>query len=79
MGRERRCQHARRRATDAIERLVYGANLYTTAKKSVGFEIDYNRMLRELQSRGYLLRASYYRAVGLHAGLERCARRCNCF
>ena len=37
-------------------------NLYTTAR-SVGFEIDFKRLLREFQSRGYLLRAFYYTAV----------------
>jgi uncharacterized LabA/DUF88 family protein len=48
-----------------IEKLalfIDGANLYTTAK-SLGFEIDYKRLLREFRSRGYLLRAFYYTAV----------------
>ncbi|MFZ0722139.1 MAG: NYN domain-containing protein, partial [Xanthobacteraceae bacterium] len=39
-----------------------GANLYATAK-SLGFDIDYKRLLREFQSRGYLVRAFYYTAV----------------
>jgi uncharacterized LabA/DUF88 family protein len=39
-----------------------GANLYATAK-SLGFDIDYKRLLREFQSRGNLLRAFYYTAV----------------
>src|SRR6476661_9169880 len=41
---------------------IDGANLYATAK-SLGFDIDYKRLLREFQSRGYLLRALYYTAV----------------
>src|ERR1700710_2443815 len=41
---------------------IDGANLYATAK-SLGFDIDYKRLLREFQSRGYLLRAFYYTAV----------------
>ena len=38
---------------------IDGANLYATAK-SLGFDIDYKRLLREFQSRGDLLRAFYY-------------------
>ena len=41
---------------------IDGLNLYTTAR-SLGFEIDFKRLLREFQSRGYLLRAFYYTAV----------------
>jgi uncharacterized LabA/DUF88 family protein len=41
---------------------IDGANLYATAK-SLGFDIDYKRLLREFQSRGNLLRALYYTAV----------------
>jgi len=41
---------------------IDGANLYATAK-TLGFDIDYKRLLREFQSRGYLLRAFYYTAV----------------
>ena len=41
---------------------IDGANLYHTAK-SLGFDIDYKRLLREFQSRGYLMRAFYYTAV----------------
>ena len=41
---------------------IDGANFYATAK-SLGFDIDYKRLLREFQSRGYLLRAFYYTAV----------------
>ena len=41
---------------------IDGANLYPTAK-SLGFDIDCKRLLREFQSRGDLLRAFYYTAV----------------
>ena len=45
-----------------IALFIDGANLYATAK-ALGFDIDYKRLLREFQSRGYLLRAFYYTAV----------------
>ncbi|HSI39606.1 MAG TPA: NYN domain-containing protein [Xanthobacteraceae bacterium] len=38
---------------------IDGANLYS-ATKSLGFDIDYKRLLKEFQSRGYVLRAFYY-------------------
>jgi len=41
---------------------IDGANLYATAK-SLGFDIDYKKLLKELQSRGSLLRAFYYTAI----------------
>ncbi len=41
---------------------IDGANLYATAK-SIGFDIDYKKLLREYQSRGNLLRAFYYTAI----------------
>jgi uncharacterized LabA/DUF88 family protein len=41
---------------------IDGANLYATAK-SLGFDIDYKKLLKEFQSRGYLLRAFYYTAL----------------
>jgi uncharacterized LabA/DUF88 family protein len=41
---------------------IDGANLYATAK-TLGFDIDYKRLLREFQSRGTLLRAFYYTAI----------------
>jgi len=47
---------------EKIALFIDGANLYATAK-AVGFDIDYKRLLREFQSRGYLLRAFYYTAV----------------
>src|SRR5277367_6151777 len=42
--------------------LIDGANLYATAK-TLGFDIDYKRLLKEFQSRGTLLRAFYYTAI----------------
>ena len=41
---------------------IDGANLYATAK-ALGFDIDYKKLLKELQSRGNLLRAFYYTAI----------------
>jgi uncharacterized LabA/DUF88 family protein len=41
---------------------IDGANLYATSK-SLGFDIDYKRLLQEFQSKGYLLRAYYYTAL----------------
>ena len=48
--------------TEKIALFIDGANLYATAK-SLGFDIDYKRLLREFQSRGNLLRAFYYTAI----------------
>ena len=39
-----------------IALLIDGANLYATSK-TLGFDIDYKRLLKEFQSRGTLLRA----------------------
>ncbi len=47
---------------EKIALFIDGANLYATAK-SLGFDIDYKRLLREFQTRGNLLRAFYYTAV----------------
>ena len=41
---------------------IDGANLYATAK-ALGFDIDYKRLLKEFQTRGYLVRAFYYTAL----------------
>lgn len=41
---------------------IDGANLYATAK-SLGFDIDYKRLLALFQSQGRLLRALYYTAL----------------
>src|SRR5258706_1241470 len=48
--------------TEKMALFIDGANLYATAK-SLGFDIDYKRLLRDFQSRGFLLRAFYYTAV----------------
>src|SRR3984885_13372870 len=48
--------------TDRIALFIDGANLYATAK-TLGFDIDYKRLLREFHSRGTLVRAFYYTAV----------------
>ncbi len=47
---------------DRIALFIDGANLYATAK-SLGFDIDYKRLLKEFQSRGKLVRAFYYTAL----------------
>lgn len=44
-----------------IAAFIDGANLYSTAK-ALGFEIDYKKLLNELGSYGYLVRAYYYTA-----------------
>ena len=41
---------------------IDGANLYATAK-ALGLDIDYKRLLKEFQAKGYLLRAFYYTAL----------------
>ena len=41
---------------------IDGPNLYATAK-TLGFDIDYKRLLGEFRTRGELLRAFYYTAV----------------
>jgi uncharacterized LabA/DUF88 family protein len=45
-----------------IALFIDGANLYATSK-TLGFDIDYKRLLKEFQTRGELLRAFYYTAV----------------
>ncbi len=47
---------------ERIALFIDGANLYATAK-SLGFDIDYRRLLKEYQARGYLVRAFYYTAL----------------
>src|SRR3990170_4368836 len=47
---------------EKIALFIDGANLYATAK-SLGFDIDYRRLLQEFQTKGYLLRAYYYTAL----------------
>jgi len=45
-----------------IALFIDGANLHATAR-TLGFDIDYKRLLREFRSRGTLLRAFYYTAI----------------
>jgi uncharacterized LabA/DUF88 family protein len=45
-----------------IALFIDGANLYATTK-TLGFDIDYKRLLKEYGSRGYLVRAFYYTAL----------------
>src|ERR1700740_4123 len=49
-------------SADKIALFIDGANLYATAK-TLGFDIDYKRLLKEFQSRGSLMRAFYYTAI----------------
>lgn len=48
--------------TERTALFIDGSNLYAAAK-SLGFDIDYRRLLREYHSRGYLVRAFYYTAL----------------
>src|SRR5246500_222651 len=48
--------------TNKIALFIDGANLYATAK-TLGFDIDYKRLLKEFQGRGNLVRAFYYPAI----------------
>lgn len=45
-----------------IALFIDGANLYATTK-TLGFDIDYKKLLKEFQSRGNLVRAFYYTAL----------------
>lgn len=47
---------------EKIGLFIDGANLYATSR-SLGFDIDYRRLLTAFKSRGYLLRAYYYTAL----------------
>jgi uncharacterized LabA/DUF88 family protein len=47
---------------ERIALFIDGANLYASAK-SLGFDIDYKRLLKEFQSKGRLIRALYYTAL----------------
>lgn len=48
--------------SERIALFIDGANLYATAK-SLGFDIDYKRLLTLFRSKGRLLRALYYTAL----------------
>ncbi|MCX7313714.1 MAG: NYN domain-containing protein [Alphaproteobacteria bacterium] len=47
---------------EKIALFIDGANLFSTTK-TLGFDIDYKKLLQEFRSRGNLLRAFYYTAV----------------
>jgi uncharacterized LabA/DUF88 family protein len=47
---------------DRIALFIDGSNLYATAK-TLGFDIDYKKLLKEFQTRGRLIRAFYYTAL----------------
>jgi uncharacterized LabA/DUF88 family protein len=47
---------------DRIVLFIDGANLYSAAK-SLGFDIDYKKLLEEFRKRGVLTRAYYYTAL----------------
>lgn len=49
-------------ATERTALFIDGANLYATAK-SLGFDIDYKRLLGLFRSKGQLIRALYYTAL----------------
>jgi uncharacterized LabA/DUF88 family protein len=49
-------------ASDKIALFIDGANFNATAK-TLGFNVDFKRLLKEFQSRGTLLRAFYYTAT----------------
>ena len=49
-------------SSNKIALFIDGANLYATAR-TLGFDIDYKRLLKEFQSRGTLVRAIYYTAI----------------
>ncbi|MGI9168983.1 MAG: NYN domain-containing protein [Caulobacteraceae bacterium] len=48
--------------TDRLALFIDGANLHSAAK-SLGFDIDYKKLLDEFRKRGLLIRAYYYTAV----------------
>ena len=48
--------------TERIALFIDGANLYATAK-SLGFDIDYKRLLAVFRQKGLLVRALYYTAL----------------
>ena len=45
-----------------IALFIDGPNTYAAAK-TLGFDIDYKRLLKEFQGRGILVRAFYYTAI----------------
>jgi uncharacterized LabA/DUF88 family protein len=51
--------------SNRIALFIDGANLHATAR-TLGFDIDFKRLLKEFEGRGSLLRAFYYTAVIEH-------------
>lgn len=49
-------------STERVALFIDGANLYATAK-SLGFDIDYKRLLGVFRAKGQLVRALYYTAL----------------
>src|SRR5580700_6121949 len=49
-------------SSNKIALFIDGANLYATSK-TLGFDMDYKRLLKVFQSRGNLVRAFYYTAI----------------
>ncbi len=49
-------------SSNRIALFIDGANIHATAK-TLGFDIDFKRLLKEFQSRGTLLRAFFYTAI----------------
>jgi uncharacterized LabA/DUF88 family protein len=49
-------------SSNKLALFIDGANLHGTAK-TLGFDIDYRRLLKEFESRGTLLRAFYYTTI----------------
>jgi uncharacterized LabA/DUF88 family protein len=47
---------------EKIALFIDGANLYA-ASRTLGFDIEYRKLLKAFQKRGYLLRAYYYTAL----------------
>ncbi|MDQ2860035.1 MAG: NYN domain-containing protein [Pseudomonadota bacterium] len=48
--------------TDRLALFIDGANLYSAAR-SLGFDMDYKKLLDEFRKRGLLIRAYYYTAL----------------
>jgi uncharacterized LabA/DUF88 family protein len=61
------------RNQNKIAVFIDGASLYSTAK-TLGFGIDYKRLLTEIPSRGTLLRAFYYTRPLMIRNTRRSAR-----
>jgi uncharacterized LabA/DUF88 family protein len=49
-------------SSNKIALFIDGANLHGTAK-TLGFDIDYRRLLKEFENWGTLVRAFYYTAI----------------